>query len=68
MVVAATIIDKEKCLYHLVYTLAIFYQFCFVDLYEITHLYLCYLTAVLLHQKSRKIAFLQPNPVCDFDP
>ena len=23
---------------------------------------------ILLHQKCRKIVFLQPNPVCDFDP
>ena len=48
--------------------LAIFYQFCFVCLYEISHLYLCYLTAFSLPQKSRKSVFLQPNPVCDFDP
>ena len=68
MVVAATIIDREKCLYHFVCALANFYQFCFVDLYEIKHLYLCYLTAFLLPQKSRKSVFLQPNPVCDFDP
>ena len=67
-VVAATIIDSGKCLYHLVCNLAIFYQFYFVDLYEITHLYLCYLTEFLLPQKSRKSVFLQQNPVCDFDP
>lgn len=68
MIVAATTIDSKKSLHRPICILAIFYQLYFVCLYEISHLYLCYLTAFLLSQKSRKTAFLQPNPVCDFDP
>ena len=68
MIVAATIIDSKKSLHRPICISAIFYQFYFVWLYEIWHLYLCYLTAFSLPQKSRKTAFLQPNPVCDFDP
>ena len=67
-IVAATIIDNRKFPYHPILILTIFCQFYFVCLYEISHLYLCYLTAFLLSQKPRKTAFLQPNPVCDFDP
>ena len=67
-IVAATIIDNRKFPYHPVLILTIFYQFYFVCLYEISHLYLCYLTAFSSPQKSRKPVFLQPNPVCDFDP
>ena len=68
MIVAATIIDSKKSLHRPICILAIFYQFYFVCLYEISHLYLCYLTAFSSPQKSRKSVFLQPNPVCDFDP
>ena len=40
----------------------------FVYLHEFCHLYLYNSTVFLSPQKSRKTAFLQPNPVCDFDP
>lgn len=67
-IVAATIIDSKKSTHRPICILAIFYQFYFVCLYEISHLYLCYLTVFSSPQKSRKTVFLQPNPVCDFDP
>ena len=68
MIVAATIIDNRKFPYHPVLILAIFYQFYFVYLYEIYHLLLYNLTTFSTPQKLRKTMFLQPNPVCDFDP
>ena len=67
-IAAATIIDKQKCLHT---ALAIFrfpINNYFVYLYEFYCLYLYNLTAFSSPQKSRKTAFLQPNPVCDFDP
>ena len=45
-----------------------FFQYHFVYLHEISHPYLYELTAFSSPQKSRKTVFLQPNPVCDFDP
>ena len=68
MIVAATIIDSQKSPHRPSCILTIFYQFYFVYLYEIYHLLLCNLTAFSTPQKSRKTVFLQPNPVCDFDP
>ena len=41
---------------------------CFVYLYEFCCLCLYNLTVFSSPQKTRKTAFLQPNPVCDFDP
>ena len=67
-VVAATIIDSKKSLHRPICILSIFYQFHFVYLYEIYYLLLYNLTTFSTPQKSRKTAFLQPNPVCDFDP
>lgn len=67
-IAAATSIDKQKCLHT---ALAIFrfpINNCFVYLHEFCHLYLYNSTAFSSPQKSRKTAFLQPNPVCDFDP
>ena len=67
-IAAATIIDKQKCLHT---ALAIFcfpINNYFVYLYEFHCLYLYNLTAFSSPQKSRKTVFLQPNPVCDFDP
>jgi hypothetical protein len=68
MIVAATIIDSKKSLHRPICILSIFYQFHFVYLYEIYYLLLYNLTTFSTPQKSRKTAFLQPNPVCDFDP
>lgn len=68
MIVVATIIDSRKSLHRPTCILTIFYQFYFVYLYEIYHLLLYNLTTFSTPQKSRKTAFLQPNPVCDFDP
>ena len=45
-----------------------FNQYYFVYLYEIYHHSLYNLTTFSPLQKSRKTVFLQPNPVCDFDP
>ena len=40
----------------------------FVYLYEFCCLYLYNSTVLLSPEKPRKPVFLQPNPVCDFDP
>ena len=45
-----------------------FNQYYFVGFHKIYHLLLDNLTAFLLSQKSRKTAFLQPIPACDFNP
>lgn len=68
MIVAATIIDsKNPCI------VLFAFQQSFINfiLYAYTKFHI-YIYAIwwrfLLSQKSRKTAFLQPNPVCDFDP
>ena len=67
-IVATTIIDSKKSLHRPICILTIFCQFHFVYLYEIYHVLLYNLTTFSTPQKPRKTAFLQPNPVCDFDP
>ena len=61
-------LTSKKCLHT---ALAIFrfpINNCFVYLYKFYCLCLYNLTVFSSPQKSQKTAFLQPNPVCDFDP
>ena len=68
MIVAATIIDSKKSLHRPICILAIFYQFYFVCLYEISHLYLCYLTAFFVISKITKNRIFATKPRMWFRP
>lgn len=68
MIVAATIIDSKKSLHRPICISAIFYQFYFVCLYEISHLYLCYLMAFFVISKITKNRIFATKPRMWFRP
>ena len=61
-------LTSKKCLHTALAIFRFSINNYFVYLHEFCHLYLYHSTVFLSPQESRKTVFLQPNPVCDFDP
>ena len=61
-------LTSKKCLHTALAIFRFSINNYFVYLYEFCRLYLYNLMTFSTPQKSRKTVFLQPNPVCDFDP